>query len=69
MNPQITSITERPAMDSSGKMGTNVLVTFKVGTHGPFTIEIPKPQFTAAEANKRVAEFAAHVAGVAGQAK
>jgi hypothetical protein len=61
MKPIITRVTQTAVATPTGVLGFAYNVQFTVGPHGPFTIQIPESQFTAAEVNKRVNTFAAEL--------
>jgi hypothetical protein len=60
------TIVERTGFDAQGKVAPSVEVTFTVGDAGPFTVHIPKSEFTAAEAQRRVQEYASHIQQILG---
>lgn len=65
MKPQITRITQGTTLSSTGQPLTTYNVQFSVGTHGPFTIQIPATEFTAEQVQKRVNDFAATLTAIA----
>jgi hypothetical protein len=58
MDVKILSITETFGQGPSGTPQPLVVVTFKVGTFGPFSETFPKAGFDPAGANVRLREFA-----------
>jgi len=64
--PSIQKIQEVQGFDAAGKPYTWELVTFMVGTHGPFTEKFPKEGFTAQSVQAKLQEFASHIATLAG---
>jgi hypothetical protein len=48
----------------AGTLARGFNVVFSVGSQGPFTIQIPAEQFSAAEVNKRTQTFAAELAQI-----
>ena len=52
--PAVIQITQVNSTDSLGKLVPTLLIQFKVGQHGPFTLQIPSSQFTADEARRRM---------------
>lgn len=65
---QIAGIHEAAMVNpATGKTEPYMVVTFKVGTHGPFTETFPKATFDPATVNQRVADFAQKLGLVQGQ--
>lgn len=65
---KITSIREAVLVDPATQKATpHMVVTFTVGTHGPFQETFPKQGFDPNTVNKAVADFAAKLGLVAGQ--
>lgn len=68
LQPKITSIKETMAMDpATQKVVPHMVVTFTVGTHGPFQETFLKAGFDPGTVNQKVAEFAQKLGMVAGQ--
>ena len=61
---EVTDIVEAFFRDSTGKLIRGFTVSYNVGTQGPFTLQIPADQFTAAEVLKRTSAFAAELAQI-----
>lgn len=66
MQIQITRVLETTDFGDKGQSVPSVRVEFKVGEHGPFSINLPKSQFTAIAANAKIQEYAQHVMGLQG---
>lgn len=65
---QIQSIREANQLNpATGKVEPYMVVTFKVGTHGPFTESFPKAGFDPNHINGKLAEFAGKLGMVQGQ--
>lgn len=68
LQPKITSIKEAVLADpGTQKAVPHMVVTFTVGTHGPFTETFPKAGFDPNTVNQKVADFAQKLGLVAGQ--
>lgn len=67
LQPKITSIKEAVLMDpATQKAIPHMVVTFTVGTHGPFQEIFPKAGFDPSTVNQKVADFVQKVGLVAG---
>lgn len=64
MKPLVTKITQTSIVGANGAIVAGFNVAFMVGTQGPFSLQIPADQFTAAEVNKRLAAFVAELAQI-----
>ena len=53
------------AQDSTGAYVPAVRVTFTVDGQGPFSIDVPVSNFTKDYVNQQLAQYAAHIRGVA----
>ena len=59
LQPKITSVKEAVLMDSATQKATpHMVVTYTVGTHGPFQETFPKAGFDPNVVNQKVAEHA-----------
>jgi len=66
--PQISSIREVNQLNpASGKIEPFMVVSFKVGTHGPFTEAFLKSSFDPNGINARLMDFASKISLVQGQ--
>lgn len=66
--PQVSSIREVNQLNpETGKIEPYMIVSFKVGTHGPFTEAFLKSTFDPNGINARLLEFASKVGLVQGQ--
>jgi len=66
--PQIMSIREvNQTNPETGRIEPHMVVTFKVGAHGPFMENFPKAGFDPHAVNARVADFAQKLGQVQGQ--
>lgn len=59
--PRVTLVKQATVQQIDGRLTVAYNVTFNVGVHGPFTIQIPGERFSADELLKRVNEFAAEL--------
>ena len=50
VRPAIVSVTQTASLDAQGNVLPQVVVTYKVGPHGPFSAVFPAASFTAADA-------------------
>jgi hypothetical protein len=66
METKITRVAEQIGLGDSGQSIPVVRVEFTIGAHGPFSVIVPKNKFTQIEANRQVAEYAAHIKGLQG---
>lgn len=57
----VTRITDETGITAQGTTQVNVRVDFMVGENGPFTLRIPKGEFSAERVNKDIEEFADEV--------
>ena len=68
LQPQISSIKEAMQINPATKAAEPyMVVTFTVGTHGPFQESFPKTGFDPSQVNQRVADFAQKLGLIAGQ--
>ena len=58
---KIQTISETNGTSADGKFEKQMLVTFMVGTHGPFTQTFPAAGFDANMAKSALAQFAANI--------
>jgi hypothetical protein len=66
--PQIQSIREVQQLNpTSGKVEPFMVVSFKVGAHGPFTEAFAKATFDPNSINARLMDFASKIGLVQGQ--
>lgn len=56
--PKVTVIREQNTFNTAGTLQKSYIVSFDVGTHGPFTVTVPGDQFNAANVQKRMQEVA-----------
>lgn len=66
MQPKITRVLQTTASDDQGRPVAIIHIDFMVGAHGPFSVQLPKSQFTAAAANQKIQEFVQHLSGLQG---
>ena len=66
MHTKITRVVETSSVGDNGRAVPVIHVEFTVGSNGPFSVELPKAQFTAAAANAKIQEFASHLSGLQG---
>lgn len=66
MNPEITRVIESTDVGDTGKTFQSIRVEFKVGTHGPFTVTVPKADFTAAAVNALIQKFVSQLGALQG---
>lgn len=62
---KITRIAQNTFIDQSGNLQRQVIVSYMVGPHGPFTESFSAQGFTIATATEKIQAAAATVAGVA----
>jgi hypothetical protein len=55
---KITKISEESSIGANGQMVRQVVITFTVGTHGPFTERLDRANFDPAAARQAVTDFA-----------
>ncbi len=65
---QVLQIAETFMQGAVGQSVPAIKVTFKVGTHGPFTETFAKSEYTAAVQNQRLEAFAAQIRQATGGA-
>jgi len=61
METKIVDIVESTTLDERGNLVKVMVVSYKVGDLGPYTIEIPKVQFTHAKAKELVEKEAEEI--------
>lgn len=66
MQPAVTRIFEASTIGDKGQTIKAIRVEFKVGEHGPFSIELPAAGFSAAAANQKISEFVSHLNQIQG---
>ena len=59
--PVVTKVVQTSITNPNGSLATMYNVSFTVGRHGPFTIQVAAPQFTAAAVQQQLNEFAATI--------
>lgn len=63
LEAKVIRVVEAPIIDLTGQVTERVQVQYVVGSFGPFSVTIPKPEFTAArvkqEMDKMVAQLSA----------
>ena len=68
LQPKITSIREAMQMNPATRVAEPyMVVTFTVGTHGPFQESFLKSSFDPAQVNQRVNDFAQKLGLLSGQ--
>lgn len=58
MEPEIIRISEAFRIDEVGNTKNVRVVQFKIGTHGPFSVEIPEAEFTPERAREELEKTA-----------
>jgi len=66
MQPKITQVIETTIPDDKGSAIQAVRVVFTVGAHGPFTVTIPKNQFSSVTVNQKIQEFVTQLSALQG---
>lgn len=64
MSYQITHIEEIPTIGPIGQPAHVVRVTFKVGTFGPFTVDIKKEEFLQGKSKEHIEYYVHKVLGL-----
>lgn len=59
-------VTEEPGPNVDNKPTTNLRISFKVGTHGPFILRMPKEGFSSAAANVAIQNFVTELGLIGG---
>lgn len=59
--PQVINITEDSMTDPVKGFIPAIRLTFKVGTHGPFTLKLPKDGYDATVAKQEMIKFAQQI--------
>lgn len=57
----VTKVLQTSITQPNGTQLTSYNVSFTIGKHGPFTIQVPAAQFTAAHVQQQLADFAATI--------
>lgn len=52
--PTIVAITQVTRLDPRGQAIPTMRIEYRIGQDGPFSLELPKSEFTAAEVKKRI---------------
>jgi hypothetical protein len=58
LNPKVTGVQEVVTLTGQGAVLPQVRVTFTVGAHGPFTITLPRAEFSAAAVRAEMEKLA-----------
>jgi hypothetical protein len=58
---QVTRVVEQPRMLLNGNIERDVRVEFTIGPHGPFTLTLPRAEFTADRVKQEMAKLAAEI--------
>jgi len=58
---QIISVTQSASLDSQGNVVPQVILSYKIGPHGPFTAAFPAATFTAATAQEVINQRAREI--------
>lgn len=61
LTTQIISVTQSASLDSQGNVVPQVIVSYKIGGHGPFTAAFPAASFSAAAAQQVINQRAAEI--------
>ena len=61
MATSITKIQDIPTYGAAGTSVLNTVITFMVDNHGPFTVSIPKADFTAQRAQQEIDKVAGEI--------
>jgi hypothetical protein len=59
--PKLIKITQLTTFDANGRSQPSYLVQFSVDENGPFTIQVPGPDFSAANVKAAMDKFAAEI--------
>lgn len=59
MNPTVTNVQERNAQAANGQLTKVLVVTYKVGTLGPFTLITNPQEVSSGQAMAKMQQFAA----------
>jgi hypothetical protein len=62
--PIVTQVRQSTTQLQNGAFAAVYTVQFNVGKQGPFIVQIPAAEFTAAEVKKRTESFAAELAQI-----
>jgi hypothetical protein len=58
LTPKIIRVTQTTQLDTLGKAVYFMRIQYNVDTHGPFTLDIPAAEFTAARATQEMQKVA-----------
>lgn len=58
MTPTVTGVTEGRAIDPAGRVAKVVVVQYRVGTFGPFTLETSEAELSNGNAMQKMQSFA-----------
>lgn len=59
MNPTVTGVTERNVLAPNGNVSKQVVLTYRVGTYGPFTLVTSAQDIASGAALQQMNQFAA----------
>lgn len=62
--PKVLQVSQLATLDAAGKVQQSYVVRYMVGDHGPFTLNIPVDQFSAARVAEEMQKFAAEIAAL-----
>jgi len=64
MNPQVIGVQEARAIDAVGRPTKSIVVTYKVGPYGPFTLNTTQIDLQSGAAMQQMQAFAATLANL-----
>lgn len=67
MEVEITNITEISQFSADGRLKPIIQVTFRIGTFGPFSVQIPKEDFSQVRVAQEIEKIRREVAAIAGK--
>lgn len=66
METKILRVVETSDVSDQGRAVPSLRIEFNIGSHGPFTVVLPKKDFTAQAANQKINEFKSHLTQLQG---
>lgn len=62
MNPVVTKVTQQNTLGPGGQIMPSIVITYTVGTHGPFTLVTNQNEIAQGIAKQKMQTFAAQLA-------
>lgn len=64
MNPTVTNVSERNVLSPNGNVSKAIVLSYKVGDYGPFTLVTTQQEIASGAALQAMQQFASSLAGL-----